>query len=134
MLEAANASVSDWRYTSKSLFRSPRDLIRLLFGLGTNGSGCLIILLGLTGTELTVLCSDKLGPIRLNSNDVDALCLKSSLGILGVGGLTWLFGLYHTVKGWNMSNAYSKLSKAREIQKIIDDIEIEKNKELEEKS
>ena len=47
LMEAANASVSDWSHTSKSLFRSHRDMLRFLFGLGTNGAGCGIISLGL---------------------------------------------------------------------------------------
>ena len=63
------------------------------------------------------------------------MLLLGSLGTLGVGGLTWLFGLYNTVKGWKMSNAYTKLSDGRKIQQLIEDVipycdneQIEKNK------
>lgn len=114
LIDASNSLVSDWQRTSKSLLRSHKDMLRLLFGLGTNGSGCGIILFGLL-VGAVGLGFDK--QPRLNPKT-----LIASLGILGVGGLTWLVGLYNTVKGWKLSNAYSKLSNARQIQEMIEDI------------
>lgn len=99
-LEAANDVVNDCQHRAKSLFRSHRDMLRLLFGLGVNGCGCMVALCGLIG----------LGVFP-----------KSSLGVVATGGIAWTFGLYNFVKGWKMSSAYGKLNKARQIQQLIRD-------------
>jgi len=126
ILKAAEDIVKDSRYRTKYLFRSPRDLLRLFFGLGVNSIGCGIIFTGLIGIGL---CPTKLsyspGLWSTPINTLDKKFFNCSLAITLIGGATWLFGLLNVIQGWKMKSAYAKLSRARKIQQLISDVEPE---------
>lgn len=107
ILELSKRILKERQDSSRSLFRSPRDLFRLLFGLGVNGSGCLILMFSLASSAVFN---------EFASNEMLGMYLIATLGI---GGVTWLFGLYNAIKGWKMSSANGKLNRARQIQQFI---------------
>lgn len=112
-LKIAHGAIKVRKQKTKSLFRNRTDMCRLLFGLGVNGFGGLVAICGLVPLACCFAKSE--------SGEFDK-SLYSYIKISCGGGLIWLFGLYNVFKGWNMSNAYARLNKAREIEQSIRDV------------